>query len=254
MRGELCIGVASFLSFSAMILLIFTHVGQINTSTVPRGIYMARMNVSQFGAALHQAIVDPVDGLYTNDSSLPLLEGNGIRQFYNFGLYSHCGYVNKSAGICSNETIGYPYKPFDYFVGDMSDSYSIITSSIITGGTFRDSSYLGQATKAAYWLILLGTILAALSFFSGVAKHNLTFFLSAVFAAVSSIFILVAAAIWTVVIKKSNGVSHTLIGVNPTPIGIEITEGPGLFLTWAAFACLFASMIPYLISCCTYRG
>ncbi|KAF5384698.1 hypothetical protein D9757_006249 [Collybiopsis confluens] len=215
---------------------------------------MARMNVSQFGEALHEAITDPVEDFYTSNSSLPLLEGLGVRQFYNFGLYSHCGYVNESAGICSNETIGYPFKPYDYFVGDMSDSYSIITASIIKGGTFRDSNYLGQSTKAAYWLILLGTIFAALSFVSGIAKHNLTFFLSAVFSAISSIFILIAAAIWTVMIKKSNGVSHILIGVNPLPIGIEVTEGPGLFLTWASFACLFASMIPYLISCCTYRG
>ncbi|KAJ3872285.1 actin cortical patch SUR7/pH-response regulator pali [Lentinula edodes] len=254
MRGELCIGFASFLSFAAMVLLIFTHIGQINTSTVPRGIYMARMNVSQYGNALNKALFDPIDDLYTSNSSAPLLEAQGLRQFYNFGLYSHCGYVNDTAGICSNETVGYPYKPYDYFVGDMVANYSIITSSVITGGSFRDSNYLGQSTKAAYWLILLGTILAAVSFLSGVAKHNLTFFLSAVFSAISSLFVLVGAVVWTVIIKKSDGVSTIIIGTDPTPIGIYITAGPGLFLTWAAFACLFVSMIPYLISCCTYRG
>jgi hypothetical protein len=25
-------------------------------------------------------------------------------------------------------------------------------------------------------------------------------------------------------------------------------------LSWAAFACLTASIIPYMISCCTFRG
>jgi hypothetical protein len=254
MRGELCIGFASFLSFSAMILLIFTHVGQINTSTVPRGIYMARMNVSQYGAALHEAIVDPIDGLYTSNSSLPLLESLGLRQFYEFGLYSHCGYVNSTAGICSNKTVGYPFKPYDYFTGDMSANFSIITASVIGGGTFRNSGYLGESTKAAYWLLLLATILAALSFLSGIAKTSFTFFLSAVFAAISSLFVLIGAAIWTVVIKKADGVSTIEIGTNPTPVGIIVTEGPGLFLAWAAFACLFVSMVPYLISCCTYRG
>jgi len=242
------------LSFAALVLLIFTHIGQINTSTVPRGIYMARLNVSQYGAALHQALVDPIDDLYTSNSSSPLLESLGLRDFYEFGLYSHCGYINSTAGICSNKTVGYPYKPYDYLIGDMDANYTIITASVITGGSFRDSNYLGESTKAAYWLILLGTILSALSFFSGITKHNLTFFLSAVFAAISSVFILIGAAIWTVVIKKSNGVSNILIGANPTPIGIDVSAGPGLFITWAAFACVFVSMVPYLISCCTYRG
>jgi len=254
MRGELCIGVASFLSFAALVLLIFTHIGQINTSTVPRGIYMARVNVSQYGAALHSALVDPIDGLYSSNSSAPLLEGDGIRDFYNFGLYSHCGYLNATAGICSNKTVGYQYKPYDYLVGDMTANYSIITSSVIGGGTFRDSSYLGESTKAAYWLVLLGTILAALSLISGLAKHGLTFFLSAVFSAISSLFVLISAAIWTVVIKKSDSVSTIIIGSTPTPVGIYVSAGPGLFIMWAAFACLFGSMIPYLISCCTYRG
>jgi len=216
---------------------------------------MARMNVSQYGAALHQALFDPIDGLYTSNSSAPLLEAQGLRQFYNFGLYSHCGYVNATAGICSNKTIGYQYQPYNYLVGDMTANYSIITSSVINGGSFRDSSFLGELTKAAYWLILLGTILAALSFFSGVAKHSLTFFLSTLLAALSSVFLLVGAIIWTAAIQKSNGVSHITIGTtSPTPVGIVVSSGPGLFLTWTAFACMFVSMVPYLISCCTYRG
>jgi hypothetical protein len=254
MRGELCIGVASFFSFAAMVLLIFTHIGQINTSSVPRGIYMTRVNVSQYGSALHNALVDPIFGLYTSNSSAPLLQQDGLRNFYDFGLYSHCGYVNATAGICSNKTVGYQYKPYNYLLADMSPNYTIITQSIIDGGSFVDSTYLGESTKAAYWLALLGTILTVLSFFSGLAKHNLTFFLSALFSAIASLFVLISAALWTVVIKKSASVSNIIIGVDPTPVGIDISAGPGLFIMWAAFACLFASMIPYLISCCTYRG
>jgi len=277
MRGELCIGVASFLSFAALILLIFTHVGQINTSTVPRGIYMARMNVSNYGAALHSALTDPIDGLYTTNSSSPLLLSNGLRDYYNFGLYDFCGYITitsstntstttgsssnstsnstTTGGICTNKTIGFQYKPYSYLIADMAANYSIITASIIQGGTFVDSNYLGESTKAAYWMLLVGTVVVAVGFFSGLLKHSLTFFLSAFLAGLSSLFLLVSATLWTVVINKSNAsVSGIEVGVDPINLGINISAGPGLFMLWAAFACEFVSMAPYLISCCTYRG
>ncbi|ESK98184.1 hypothetical protein Moror_301 [Moniliophthora roreri MCA 2997] len=256
MRGEVLIGIGSLLSFAALLLLIFSHVGQINTSSVPRGIYMARVNVSGYGAALSIAFLNPIDDLYTSNASAPLQAEAGLRQFYKMGLYSHCGFVNETAGICSNTSAGYQYRPYDHIIGDMTPNYQFYSDAIIVQTTFRNSKYLGSSSRAAYYLILLGTICAALAFFSGLAKHNFTFLLSATFAGISSLFVLVGAAIWTVIIKKSDSINEIIIGTetNPSPLGITVSTGPGLYLVWAAFACLIASTVPYVVSCCTYRG
>lgn len=47
----------------------------------------------------------------------------------------------------------------------MAANYSRITQALVQDTTFMDSSYLGGATKAAYWMLLLGTICASLAAF-----------------------------------------------------------------------------------------
>lgn len=104
-------------------------------------------------------------GLYTSNASAPLQAGLGLRQFYKFGLYSYCGYISEKEGTCGNHTIGEQFTPFDAVVSDMlPQNYSILTANLIPGNvTLRDSKYLGQSTKAAYWMLLLGTLCAALA-------------------------------------------------------------------------------------------
>ncbi|KAJ6604203.1 actin cortical patch SUR7/pH-response regulator pali [Mycena vulgaris] len=257
MRGEICVGSASFLAFASLLLLIFVHVSQINTSTVPRGISLVKVNVSDYGDALHAALFDPIDGLYTNDSSAPLEFAAGLRQFYLFGLYSHCGYVNESAGTCSNHSTQNQFQPYAALTSDMSPSYSLLTTFILSETNtafFADSDSLGHTSRAAYWMLLLGTICAALALLTGVAKKNFFFFVSTGFAIIGSIFILIGASIWTVMIHKTQSVNSVMIGQVPQSIGIHVSMGPGLFMIWAAFATLFVSIVPYMVSCCTFRG
>ncbi|KAJ7124734.1 actin cortical patch SUR7/pH-response regulator pali [Mycena crocata] len=255
MRGEVCVGSASFLAFASLLLLIFVHVSQINTSTVPRGIYMVKINVSDYGDALRSAInPDPVLGLYTTNSSAPLGFNGGLRQFYLFGLYSHCGYVNDSAGICANHSIQNQFTPYTALTSDMLANYTVLTNSIFSNKAFPDTDSLGHTSRAAYWMLLLGTICAALALLTGIAKNGLTFFVSTGFAIIGSIFILIGASIWTAMIQKTAAVNSLMIGNNPVSIGIKATMGPGLFMAWAAFASLFVSIVPYMVSCCTFRG
>jgi len=125
MRGELCVGFASILSLASLILLIFLHVGQINTSTVPRKISMVRVNMTAYGAAIQAATWDPVQGLYTNNGSAPLQAEAGVRQTYEFGLYSYCAFVQDGTGICGNHTIAEQFRPFDTITADMFGNYSV---------------------------------------------------------------------------------------------------------------------------------
>jgi hypothetical protein len=118
--------------------------------------------------ALHHAFTDPIEGLYTTNASAPLQAAAGLRQVYEFGLYDHCGYVDDKQGICGNQTIGEQFRPYEAITSDMLANYSISTAALVVNVTFRDSDYLGQSSKAAYWMLLLGTICAALALITSV--------------------------------------------------------------------------------------
>ncbi|KAF7320196.1 hypothetical protein MKEN_00804100 [Mycena kentingensis (nom. inval.)] len=227
-------------------------VGQINTSNVPHGISLVKINVSNYGEALHASFIDEIDHLYTNDSSAPLGTGAGLRHFYEFGLYSRCAWVNGSAGVCTNTTFQQEYRPYDSLTSDMAANYTDITNFIFHDATFVDSEHLfGPPSRAAFWMIFLGTICAALALLTGLAKSSLTFFLSTAFALLGSIFILVGAAIWTVLIKRTMSVNAIMLGTAANPVqGMSASTGTGLYLLWAAFASLVVSVVPYMIVCC----
>ncbi|KAI0004202.1 hypothetical protein BJV74DRAFT_809761 [Russula compacta] len=254
LRGEICIGFASLFSFAAVMLLIFVHVGQINTSSVPRGIAMAKMNVSQYGQTLAKGLGDPITGLYASNASAPLEAQAGIRQAYKFGLYSYCGYLNNTAGICTNTVMADKYQPYNALLADMSLNYSALTIFIINGTSSFESQSIGSHTRSATYLILIGTICAFLAFVIGVFKHTLAFFASACLAILATVFILTAASLWTAAVNTSESVNSLILNTTSIPLGIKVSSGSGLSLLWAAVGCLFASLVPYLISCCTFRG
>ncbi|TFK93557.1 carbohydrate-binding module family 43 protein [Polyporus arcularius HHB13444] len=249
MRGEICIGSASVLSFAALVMLIFVHVGQINTSTVPRGISMVQVNVSGYGQGLAVALGDPIEGLYTDNASAPLEDGQGLRQLYKFGLYSHCGYINGSHGICSNVSAANRFEPLVVTTADMLANYTQFTDAIITQGTFVDSNYLGDFTNGAYYLILIGTVATALALITGFLKHTFLFLLSTAFAIIGALALLIGATIWTVMIEKCKSVNDIMVGTagSQVPLGIFVSTGSALFLLWASWACLLVSILPYMI-------
>ncbi|KAG2155466.1 hypothetical protein DEU56DRAFT_767568 [Suillus clintonianus] len=257
MRGEYCVGGASFLSFAAILLLIFVHVGQINTSLVPHGIAMAKIDTSGFGQALSQSTyVQVIQGLYTTNYTSPLGERNGLRQYYEFGLYSYCAYVNSSAGTCTNHTIADSFVPYIAITSDMAQNYTQYSDSWFAGTTYMNSSYLGYNSRVAYYFILLGTIFATIALFTGVARTALLFFISTGSSIVAALFILIGAAIWTSIVKECESINTLDVAhVNGTIVsGMFVSYGNGIYLSWAAFACLAAATVPYMVSCCTFRG
>lgn len=120
-------------------------------------------------AAIQAAILNPVQALYTNNGNAPLQAQAGVRQTYEFGLYSYCAFVQDGTGICGNHTIGEQFQPFDVITADMLSNYSVLSAAFIESPTFRDSKYLGQLSKATYWMFLLGTICAALTVLTSVS-------------------------------------------------------------------------------------
>ncbi|KAG6837883.1 hypothetical protein H0H93_013036 [Arthromyces matolae] len=203
----------------------------------------ARVNVSQYSSALETSLTDPFNNIYTTNASAPLGVQAGLRYYYDFGLYSYCAYLNDSQGICGNQTIGAQYRPYDAITSDMGANFSKITQALVQDTDFQSSNFLGDATKAAYWMLLLGTLCALLASLTGFLKNHFTFFLSTIFSVSGTALLLIGASIWTIMIKKSEVVNDILIGTegNAVPIGIVVTVQRGLYLTWAAVS-LFAQM------------
>jgi len=116
-----------------------------------------------FRQTLAQGLGDPITGLYATNASAPLQKEAGIRRVYKFGLYSYCGYLNNTAGDCTNTTIANKYQPYDALLADMSSNYSALTIYIINGTSSFESQSMAGHTRSAYYLILVGTICAFLA-------------------------------------------------------------------------------------------
>jgi hypothetical protein len=65
----------------------------------------------------------------------------------------------------------------------------------------------------------------------------------------AALFILVGAAIWTSIVKKCEGINTLDIAkINGGVLsGIIVSYGNGIYLVWAAFACLAAATVPYMV-------
>lgn len=109
---------------------------------------------------------DPVPGLYTDNSSAPVGENLGLRNLYHWGLYSYCAYVNDTHSTCSKHVTANRLQPYDALLGDIPTNYTGLTVRFIPSTTFTDSQYLGEFSRGAYYLLLLGSIATALALFT----------------------------------------------------------------------------------------
>ncbi|KZV92111.1 hypothetical protein EXIGLDRAFT_82609 [Exidia glandulosa HHB12029] len=248
-RGEVCVGAGTLLAMASVVLLIFTHIGQINTSTVPRGLAMVSVDVSGYGLGLESATGDQTPGLYNTTADAPLGERLGLRQTYKWGLYSYCGYVNAREGTCSNTTIANRFRPLDAIINDTPQLFSVQTRFLLAPLNSTNGSIL---SLAAYYLLLIGSIFTFLAMLFGIVKASLTFFFAAGCALLGSICLIVSAAIWTALIRKAQGINDQQVALGPS-LGIHVDFDTGLWLLWASAAAMFVSILPYLVSCCTFR-
>ena len=70
-------------------------------------------------------------------------------------------------GNCSNHTTAQRFEPYAIALADMPTRFSDLTKSFIPQDlTFTNSRYLGEFSHSAYYLLLLGTICAALAMFT----------------------------------------------------------------------------------------
>ncbi|KAL7420752.1 hypothetical protein Q5752_004704 [Cryptotrichosporon argae] len=252
MRGEHCIAGASILTAISVILLLFAHIGQVSSGAVTSGIYMVEVNVAAYGAGLEGATNKTVSGLYDTSTTDALGTSKGLRQYYRYGLYNACGYQKSGSGTCNSTIFGYPFEPLSQMLADTPSTYKVQTNAIIPSSTFRNNTWNHVLSRAGSLIIFVGSWFALFALCFGVVKHRLAFFAAAASSGISALFLLIGAAIWTSIIAKDAWLKQVKVEYGYA-LGIYITAGGSLYLTWVAFALVTLSIAPYVISCCTFR-
>ena len=122
--------------------------------------------------ALSFALPDPILGLYTDNASAPLNAQAGLRRVYKFGLYSHCAYVDETAGLCTKANGLYIFQPYKAITSDMPSNYSDHTNAIIHNTTFANSILLGGSSHLARRFLLSGATVALMALIRSVRLQS----------------------------------------------------------------------------------
>ncbi|WVQ96490.1 hypothetical protein IAU59_003595 [Kwoniella sp. CBS 9459] len=252
MRGEHCVAGATILSAIAVILLVFAHIGQISSGALVKSIHMAEVNVAGYGNGYVGATNKSAEGLY-NTKNDKLGSGKGLRQYYRYGLYNACAYQKDGSGTCNSSTFAYPMEPFSQVLADIPSKFTTETKDIIKDTTsFKDNGFNHGMSRGGSVLIFAGSVLAAAACIFGVIKLRVSFLIAAICSGLGALLLMVGAALWTAVIAKDNFTNIVKVR-NGNSLGIKVTAGASLYLTWVAFAFVVLSCFPYVIACCTYR-
>lgn len=235
-----CVGIGEFLTFSAMVLMILVNIGQISSNVVARNFSLTHLATNGINTA------GTTGSLYANSQSAPLLQGQGIRYDYYWGMYSVCGGLGKTADrACSSNTFGNRFMPVMTLTQDAPQNANI--GNLLPQGVFQDDSYLGRFTNAAFYLLFIGTILAGLAFLFGVLANRFAFLFAALLSLGAAACLAAGVAIWTALIAR---IRNTL---DQNGLGLTVDYGVSIWMAWAAFGAT-ALAFPFLvISCCAGR-
>lgn len=115
---------------------------------------------------------------------------------------------------------------------DMNGRFTSLTRNFIPDLSFTNSHYTGQFTRAAYYLLLMGSIFAALAMITyvilammtlllilhvlinrGIPKRTYTFLLSTMFAILGTGLLFIGCVIYTVVINKMKDVNRANVRI-----------------------------------------
>ncbi|SNX81676.1 related to PUN1 - plasma membrane protein with a role in cell wall integrity [Melanopsichium pennsylvanicum] len=246
-RG-LCVGIGEFLTFAAVILMVFANIGQLTNNIVTRNIRYVSVDTSGLGNALSQSGAN-VSNLYASDQAAPVGAGNGIRNDYQWGLYRYCaGQPSGSRRSCSERSFGFEFLPLDAILADAPQDARTEIQNFLPQSTFRDSNYLGDYSKPAMYLIFIGSCLALLSWIAGLLSHRFAFLGAAFIALLAALLLGIGAAILTAIYTKAKD------SVGQQQYGVSVSYGNALWITWAAFVACVLAIVPYILSCCTGRS
>ena len=243
-----CIHVGEFLTFAAVILMVFANIGQLTDNVVTRNIRYVSVDTSGLGAALARSGAN-VNNLYAQNQADALGQGNGIRNDYQWGLYNLCaGQASGTDRACTERHFGFEFQPVEAILADAPQDARQQIQNFLPANTFTDSKYLGDYSKPAMYLIFVGSCLAFLAWVAGLLSHRFAFLLAAFIALLAALTLGVGAAILTAIYTKTRD------AVDVQQYGIDVMYGNALWITWGAFVACVLAIVPYILSCCTGRS
>jgi len=239
-----CAGLGTFFTLAASVLAIFAHISQINSNIVPRHIRMTTVSTTGVGAATGAG--DAVYGSGDRSNNQP---NTGLRPYYEWGLWGYCASQTTGGNrdYCSGTSWAYEFQPVPAVVYDVPANAQQTISNALGQGTFTSSDYLGRFTKAAFYLLIIGTILGGLALVIGFLAHRVAFLLAAVLAFLGFLLTIAGCIIWVVILSRVRS------SINGNGSGVNVSYGNALWIYFASSGCLLFATLPYIFSCIAGR-
>ncbi|WFD24884.1 hypothetical protein MEQU1_003590 [Malassezia equina] len=216
--------VAQFLLFSATALVILANMGQLTHNMVARNIRVMKATVQ----------ANQLPQLMTKSFTSPLGQGQGLREQYSWGLYNYCGGSSDFEQVaCEDKSFGHRINVPQAIQADMPSGKSSAAT-----GQYPDQDNINSYTRAAFYLLFVGTIIAGVAFLVSVLTHMAALSISSILAFLAFAVLVAGAGIETYFIAKMKDNSAQLV---------QVDYGNALWMFWAAAgACMFA--VPILVS------
>lgn len=124
-------------------------------------------------------------------------------------MWASCaaGTVDGDADYCSSPSFGNYLALPDIILADVPQQYQAAATNVIPSSTFTASGYLKNFTRAAFYLIFIGAILAGISLFISIAAERFAWLLGAIASLLSGVAFAAAAIIWTGECERCAGTS-----------------------------------------------
>jgi len=241
-RFAACASIGVFFTFAASVLAVFAHISQISGNIVPRNLRMTTVDMTGVGAATGAG-----DAIYgTGAQTGP---NTGLRNYYEFGLWAYGASATTGGArdYTSGNTWAREFQPIPVILFDAPAAQQQTITQALGDGVITSSDYLGRYTKAAFYVLIIGTILGGLALICGLLANRFAYILAAAFSLIGFLCLAVGCIIWTVILSRVRS------SVQGSGSGISVSYGNALWLYWAATGCLLFSILPFITSCIVGR-
>ncbi|GAA5909586.1 hypothetical protein JCM8208_007191 [Rhodotorula glutinis] len=267
-----CASLGLTFSFAAVVLLVFGQVSQINSDLIPRHLRIVSIDTSGLGVAVASAARAATGGIQiANVSDIYATTGvgedyfvkatgasphTGLYKGYEWGLWSYCttqGDLGAKRSYCYTRSIHPTFQPAQVLLQDVDTQYADLLRQVLPNNVFTADAYLGEWTKAASYLIMAGSLCAALTAIVGFFARRGAFVLAMLLNLAAFVGLFTGSMIWTVIVARARSAINDATAEG-TDVGITLEYGNALWITWAATILSLASVVPLAFACCTGRS
>lgn len=255
-----CASFGLVLTTIALVLALIAQVSQINGTIIPRHLSLISLDTSGFLGALSASSGDGVANLTSiyatasNETATRLPDHDGLRQRYQFGMYSYSAFGDSqdSPDYVTPRGFFSSFAPATALLADVPTKYSAVVKGALPDNVFTEDEYLGTITKAANAVAFVGTATLAIGWLFALIPAQCLAGFSALLSLISTLCLIASSAVYLVIVSKVQAAVQD-VKIDDVALGLSVSYGTGLWLlTAAAFLELFA-LAAMTIACCCGR-